>query len=84
MTSSIPCQYRPGAALAGALLAPVAWLALSGAPAQAAEPASRVTRVTVYRGVALVERSGAGVQRFTADSRWANLFGVDAVFLLEK
>ena len=24
------------------------------------------------------------VQRFTADSRWANLFGVDAVFLLEK
>ena len=24
------------------------------------------------------------VQKFTADSRWANLFGVDAVFLLEK
>ncbi len=24
------------------------------------------------------------VQRFTADGRWANLFGVDAVFLLEK
>ncbi|MBN2752531.1 MAG: methionine biosynthesis protein MetW [Rhodospirillaceae bacterium] len=24
------------------------------------------------------------VQRFTADSLWANLFGVDAVFLLEK
>lgn len=24
------------------------------------------------------------VQRFTADSRWANLFGIDAVFLLEK
>ena len=24
------------------------------------------------------------VQRFTADSRWANLLGVDAVFLLGK
>jgi uncharacterized protein (TIGR02231 family) len=62
MTPSIPCPRRPGAALAGALLAPVAWLALSGTPAQAAEPASRVTRVTVYPGVALVERSARVVQ----------------------
>lgn len=62
MTPSIPCPRHPGAALAGALLVPVAWLALSGAPAQAAEPASRVTRVTVYPGVALVERSARVAQ----------------------
>lgn len=54
MKSSIFCPRRSGAALVGALLA---LLTLSGALVQAAEPASRVTRVTVYPGVALVERS---------------------------
>jgi uncharacterized protein (TIGR02231 family) len=59
MKSPIACRRRPGAALAGVLLALVA---LTGLPAHAAEPASRVTRVTVYPGVALVERSARVTQ----------------------
>ncbi|MEY8689422.1 MAG: DUF4139 domain-containing protein, partial [Leptothrix sp. (in: b-proteobacteria)] len=62
MKRSIPCPRRSGPALNGALLALIVWLALSGTPAQAAEPASRVTRVTVYPGVALVERSARVAQ----------------------